>query len=221
MQQGYYTNRIKELEKRKEEVTGQLITSKLTLKGINKEIDNCYEYMNSAHYQENSSEIDSKLVEMEHKILSLENTVKKMNKTINQKNGKIKSLNKVIGDKDHEISKLKLEHHLEQSKLQEEISNLHIENNKKQTLVNEDVAMENRNLKKENRGFKRDIKALNERINLMDKTILKKNNELRILHERLGWQQKSDENIIYEDDGKTIGVKSEKNIFEELLEEQV
>lgn len=197
LQQGYYSNRIKELEKRKEEVTAQVVTSKLTLKGINKEIQSCYEYMNSAHYEADSSKIDSKLNEYEHKVLSLENTVKKMNNTINKKNGMIKSLNAVIDDKDHEIATLKLKHHIEEAKLQEKIAELNIQFKK---LKPEKTAVENDSLKKQNMNFKRDIKALNERIAMMDKTIEKKNREIQILHQRLNWQP----------------VKPKTNIFDEV-----
>lgn len=200
MQQGYYTNRIKELEKRKEEVTAQMVTSKLTLKGIEKEIENCYEYMNSAHYEANSSKIDAKLNEYEHKVLSLENRIKKMGNTINKKNGKIKSLNSVIEDKDHEIATLKLQHKIEEAKLQEKIAELNIRFKK---LKPEKVAVENDSLKKQNMNFKRDIKTLNERIELMDNTIQKKNRELQILHQRLNWQP----------------VKPKTNIFNEIRSE--
>ena len=131
-QQGYYSNRIKELEKRKEEVTAQLVTSKLTLKGINKEIENCFEYMNSAHYnKDNTPQLQKEIEDLEHRLNVRENTLKKMNNTINQKNGKIKSLNKVIEDKDHEISVLKLKLHNKDAKFQERIAELNIELNKK------------------------------------------------------------------------------------------
>ncbi len=205
MQQGYYSNRIKQLEERERDVTAEGVTSQLTLKAIKKEIKNCYEYMNSAHYEADSSKIDEKLMEYEHKVLSLENTIKKMNNTINKKNGKIKSLNKVIEDKEHKISKLKLEHHIEESKLQDKIAELNIEINKNNTLVNEEVLLENRTLKKKNRELKKDINALNERISMMDKTIQKKNNEIQILHERLNWQP----------------VKPKTNIFDEIREAKV
>lgn len=39
----YYSNRINELEKRKEELLGKLVTTKLSLKGVDKEIECCKE----------------------------------------------------------------------------------------------------------------------------------------------------------------------------------
>lgn len=188
MQQGYYTNRITELEKRKEEVTAQVVTSKLTLKGIEKEIERCYEYMNSAHY---NGEKDTS--GMEERILYLENTIKKQKtriKNLNtfnkKKTDEIEKLNQIIDDNNYEIETLTL-------KLNNQITKLNIKNQELKDLINkeekvQEVITQNKSLKKENREFKRDIKALNERIDLMDKTIEKKNNEIRILHERLNWQ---------------------------------
>ncbi|WP_406533199.1 hypothetical protein [Methanobrevibacter sp.] len=43
MDKHYYSKRIDELEKRKAELQGQLVTTKLSLKGVNKEIEACKE----------------------------------------------------------------------------------------------------------------------------------------------------------------------------------
>ena len=44
---GYYSNRLDELEQRKAEVAGKLVSAKLSLKGINNEIEACKEAMNN------------------------------------------------------------------------------------------------------------------------------------------------------------------------------
>lgn len=47
VEQGYYSKRIDELEMRKAELQGQLVSAKLSLKAINNEIESCREAMNS------------------------------------------------------------------------------------------------------------------------------------------------------------------------------
>ena len=44
---GYYSNRLDELKSRKSELTEQLVSVKLSLRGINKEISKCEEAMNN------------------------------------------------------------------------------------------------------------------------------------------------------------------------------
>lgn len=203
VQQEYYDKRIKDLEEREKELMKEYVQAKMSLKAIQAEKKQAFEYMNSAHYDANldTSELEREIKSLKFTLKSKEKTIQKMNNTLNKKNGELKSLTKIIENKDHEISELKLKNHNEQSKLEEEIVELTISKNKRINLKKEEIAVENTKLKKENRGFKRDIKALNERIDLMDETIQKKNNEIRILHERLNWQPKR------------------PNIFEELLEE--
>lgn len=203
VQQGYYQERINELEKREKEAMKEFVQAKMSLKAVRDEKKQAFEYMNSAHYDANldTSELESEIQSLKFDLKSKEKTIQKMNNTINKKNGELRSLTKIIEDKDHEISVLKLKNHNEQSKLEDEIVELTISKNKRINLKKEEVTIENNKLKKENREFKRNIKALNERIDLMDKTIEKKNSEIQILHERLNWQPKK------------------HNIFEELLEE--
>ena len=212
MQQGYYTKRIDELEKRKEEVTAQLVTSKLTLKGINKEIENCYEYMNSANYapEVDTTPFESKIKRMEQlidrkneEIENLKNDIKKLNKTISKKNKEIESLNTVIENKDYEMGTLKLKLNLKDVQSKKDMTQLNRGFDKKLKTKEKQLFESEKKLRKENKRFEKDNIALNEKIATLTKTIIQKDKEIEILHERLNWQP----------------VKHRENIFEELLEE--
>ena len=108
VEQGYYSNRIKELEDRKAELHGRLVTTKLSLDSVNKEIDACQEAMN--------------------------NQTSAMRTDVDRRDEKILSLNHELAEAEDLISKLKLEntqlkHDLQNSEqrftlLKEENSNL-------------------------------------------------------------------------------------------------
>ena len=108
MKKGYYSDRISELESRKAELQGRLVTTKLSLNSVNKEIEACKEAMN--------------------------NQTKPMRTDADRKDEKILSLNKEIAEAEVLISNLKLEntqlkHDLQNSNekinnLEQEISNL-------------------------------------------------------------------------------------------------
>jgi len=67
---GYYSNRLEQLEKRKEKLQGDLVIAKFGLKGVNKEIEACKEQMNNLT-QVINDEADKKdkiILELENKI---------------------------------------------------------------------------------------------------------------------------------------------------------
>lgn len=213
MQQGYFTNRIKELEERKEQVTEEYVCAKLSLKGINEEIEKAFEYMNSAHYDGNMdiSIFEKEILDLKSELKRKDVQIKKQSENINKQKKVIADLNKIVDSKESQLKSVKIEHHNElydlntaNVELTEKIAYLTGKNNEMNETIRKfekynslksknldeavSYAEDNNILKKENRELKRDIKALNERIDMMDKTIEKKNREIQILHERLNWQ---------------------------------
>ena len=204
-QQGYYEARIKELEEREQELMSDYNQAVMSLKAVRKEKKKAFEYMNSAHYESNKdmTQIEHEVMALRQSIKRQKNKINKLSKELSQKDEKISYLNETVQDKDYLIESLKMEHDAEIAKLQGKIAELNIKNTENSEMDSE----VKHNLRKENRQFKADIKALTERIDMMDKVIQKKveviktkDKEIQLLHERLNWQPK-----------KT-------NIFEELLE---
>ena len=111
------------------------------------------------------------------------------------------------------IGQLKSEHGIELTKyqkdlknLQDEIDSLKNENKYLQKIVSSytgspenaplrEMQMENGGLKHDIRVLNKEIRALNNTLDEKDKEIQMKNRQIQILHERLGWQPKTD---IYE-----------------------
>lgn len=94
IEEGYYSNRIKELEKRKYEVQSKFVTAKLTLESINNEIIKCEEAMQNLGSQQSKE------------IMEKNNLIKTLRKTISKQEEHINHLNRVISDKDSTISEL-------------------------------------------------------------------------------------------------------------------
>lgn len=66
--EGYFDNRLKKLEKRKKELEKQYVTSRLSLKSIEREIEKCYDSMNSNEYavfKKENAELKSRISELE------------------------------------------------------------------------------------------------------------------------------------------------------------
>lgn len=112
---GYYSNRIDELEQRKNEVLGKLTTDKLTLKSIENEITKCSEAMQKLGNPINKelslkgkeiAKLTDILVEKDSEIDSLNDTITKINESnlkltdtvekLRNTNKKIQSENKLL-----------------------------------------------------------------------------------------------------------------------------
>ena len=94
IEEGYYSNRIKELEERKAEVQGKLVTAKLTLEGIDDEIKKCEDAMQNLGSQHSKE------------IMEKNNLIKTLRKKISKQEEHINHLNRVISDKESIISNL-------------------------------------------------------------------------------------------------------------------
>lgn len=110
IEQGYYSNRIKELEERKAEVAGLLVTHKLTLKGIVKEITACKEAMNNQTHSINITKHnkDKKILELIKEVEKF----KKIKEDYIKKNSELKKenlqLKKALEQSQIAINKLQL-----------------------------------------------------------------------------------------------------------------
>lgn len=111
VEQGYYSNRINELEERKAKVQGQLVTAKITLQGIDKEIAKCEDAMQNLGKQ-NEKEIilkNEKIKLLSKEITSKENKIMELNEVIKNKNLKIDELNSNLKRLDDLVAQVKAE----------------------------------------------------------------------------------------------------------------
>ena len=86
MDNGYYSNRISELEKRKIDVSSRIYADKLTLKAINSEIAKCEDEMQ--HLGEN----------LQDKLKTKENLIESLTEKLSMKNNEIESLKSQINN---------------------------------------------------------------------------------------------------------------------------
>lgn len=94
IEEGYYSNRIKELEERKSDVQSKFVTAKLTLESIDKEIKKCEDAMQNLGSQQSKE------------IMEKNKLIKTLRKKISKQDEHINHLNRVISDKDFTISEL-------------------------------------------------------------------------------------------------------------------
>ena len=78
MEEGYYSRRLDDLEKRKVELLAQRKINKMSLDGVNKEIEACKEAMNNQ-----TKVVDTHADSKDTYILKLKNRLDEANKTIN------------------------------------------------------------------------------------------------------------------------------------------
>ena len=104
VEQGYYSNRIKELEERKAEVTGQLVTAKLSLQSIEKEIQQCDDAMQKLGTNSEGEilRLNTKINSLTDKLAKKDKELKRLVKTSDNDKFEIQNLTK-------QVSKLKTE----------------------------------------------------------------------------------------------------------------
>lgn len=118
MEEGYYSKRLDELEKRKEELQGKIVTAKLSLKGVDKEIESCKEAMNNqtSAMRTDADRKDEKIASLTKQVVEAENLISelKLNNT---------QLKHDLQNSEQTIKKLKLEN----VELKDEIRDLKID----------------------------------------------------------------------------------------------
>ena len=137
-----------------------------------------------------------------------------------------KRLESIIEDNKEELKLEKIKHDLDKSKLKESRQNRKDTIERITTKTNDKLLK----LEKNNSSLKKDSKTLkkeNKKLLIENQTLKDENeyldNKVKTLEDYCNHllSRKDDENLIIKETGKTIEIKSKKNIFEELLEEKV
>lgn len=180
VEQGYYSNRIKELEERKTKITAEIYANKLTLKSIDEEIEKCdatIQKLGQPNYQE---------------VIKLNSKINNLKRDLTEKDNEITYLNNEVVERDDEIEKLKKTintHKDEKNKLNNKIKKLNNEiDEKNEKILNLTVAVENLKktpikLKEENSKLKRELRLAksdsDEKFEIRAESIIKENISLK------------------------------------------
>lgn len=224
VEQGYYSNRIKELEERKIKITAEIYANKLTLKSIDEEIEKCdatIQKLGQPNYQE---------------VIKLNSKINNLKRDLTEKDNEITYLNNEMVERDNEIKKLKKTitiHKDEKDKLNNEIKKLNNEiDEKNEKILNLTVAVENLKkrhikLKEENLKLKRKLQLVksdyDEKFEIRAESIIKENmdikNELKKAKKTIkNLEQKIISINIYDDVILPKKEVSNDNIFKKIIE---
>jgi len=146
---GYYSNRLEQLEKRKEKLQGDLVIAKFGLKGVNKEIEACKEQMN------NLTQVINDEADKKDKII-LEK--KKKKEEWNKINNGLKKENDQLK---HDLNGMKLDLRIEKRKNEK----LQFEPESELIKKIDSLRDERLNLKKENSRLKKELEKLKKEFN--------------------------------------------------------
>ena len=169
---GYYSNRLDELEKRKEKLQGTIVTAKLSLNGVEREIEACKEQIDNL-----TTVMDDKADKKDKIIKTLENEIeelKEVNNSLKKENTQLK----------HDVQELKLDLRIEKRKVDKLESQSESELHKKIDQLRD----ERLDLKKKNAQLKKELEQLKNEFSdrELDKIMNMESDDDTILSENFG-----------------------------------